>query len=338
MAKTKEPNTAPQAEHSYPLTLGSSLADDQHSSSRFYSLRYEFKPASIDTSRPGSLQKGLDNKVTVEFSNNQPGKPKVAFQGNIEECKDLDAVIFFDGRSFRLERLHRAVKSLRHVRQPGEAALGATTSVTATAGPNGDPKASPMHLNGAQSGSAHVSDKGALKMPLIRDHVEEIVIGKPDTPAQKKHSKKAQGEKMNKKNLSKALSPDDHKRELHELSKHLDGADGAEKVPAKKAKVDNSEKANDVIVDEEVVEEHESDYILEDIDASEEEDGEVNKAGTDPVAILRAQAAANAAATKQSSSGSETSGSSSGSGSDGSSSESAGTEDDEDSGSSGADI
>ncbi|CAL5356396.1 unnamed protein product [Camellia sinensis] len=33
--------------------------------------------------------------------------------------------MFFDGESFRLERLHRAVKRLRHVRLPGESAAAA---------------------------------------------------------------------------------------------------------------------------------------------------------------------------------------------------------------------
>jgi ELL-associated factor len=94
----------------------------------------EFKPASIDKSQTGSLQSTKDNRVTVEFHNNQPGKPKVAFEGSQEEYKDNDGVLFFDGESFRLERLHRAVKRLRHVRVPGESAvsnLAATTAGTA---------------------------------------------------------------------------------------------------------------------------------------------------------------------------------------------------------------
>lgn len=82
----------------------------------------EFKPASIDKNQPGKLHKTSDNKVAVEFQNNQPGKPKVSFEGSSEDYKDNDAVLFFDGESFRLERLHRSVKRLRHVRQPGESA------------------------------------------------------------------------------------------------------------------------------------------------------------------------------------------------------------------------
>lgn len=97
----------------------------------------EFKPASIDKSQPGSLHKNKENRVTVEFNNNQPGKPKVSFEGSSEDYKDNDAVLFFDGESFRLERLHRAVKRLRHVRLRGEsAAAAASMASTASVAPS----------------------------------------------------------------------------------------------------------------------------------------------------------------------------------------------------------
>ena len=94
-------------------------------------LTDEFKPASIDKSQPGSLHKNKENRVTVEFHNNQPGKPKVSFEGSSEDYKDNDAVLFFDGETFRLERLHRAVKRLRHVRLPGESAASAANMASA---------------------------------------------------------------------------------------------------------------------------------------------------------------------------------------------------------------
>lgn len=37
-------------------------------------------------------------------------------------------MLFFDGETFRLERLHRAVKRLRHVRLPGESAAAMTSA------------------------------------------------------------------------------------------------------------------------------------------------------------------------------------------------------------------
>ncbi|CAH9087190.1 unnamed protein product [Cuscuta europaea] len=114
-----EPNTAPKHDQWYNLKLGSTFKEE-HPSSKFCTLRYEFKPASIDKSQPGKLHKTKDNRVTVEFQNSQPGKPKVNFEGSSEDYKENDAVLLFDGVTFRLERLHRAVKRLKHVRLHGE--------------------------------------------------------------------------------------------------------------------------------------------------------------------------------------------------------------------------
>ncbi|KAM7279326.1 hypothetical protein ACFE04_006460 [Oxalis oulophora] len=114
-----EPHTAPHPGQWYNINLGSSFKN--HFSPKFCTLRYEFKPASIDKTQPGTLNKSKDNRVNVEFQNIQPGKPKVTFNGVSEDYKDNnDAVLFFDGDTFRLERLHRAVKRLRHNRLPGD--------------------------------------------------------------------------------------------------------------------------------------------------------------------------------------------------------------------------
>lgn len=104
----------------------------------------EFKPASIDKNQPGTLHKNKDNRITVEFRNNQQGKPNVTFEGSSEDYKENDAVLFFDGSSFRLERLHRAVKRLRHVRLPGESASSAVAVAAGTsAGPPAESAGSP---------------------------------------------------------------------------------------------------------------------------------------------------------------------------------------------------
>lgn len=79
----------------------------------------------------------------MEFQNNQIGKPKVTFEGSSEEYKENDAVLFFDGETFRLERLHRAVKQLRHLRLPGESAA-ATAAAAAPPGPALDIRSSPI--------------------------------------------------------------------------------------------------------------------------------------------------------------------------------------------------
>ncbi|KAF5931150.1 hypothetical protein HYC85_032023 [Camellia sinensis] len=86
--KKEESNTAPQPDRWFNLTLGSSFKD-HYPSSKFCTLRYEFKPASIDKNQAGLLHKNKENRVTVEFHNNQPGKPKVTFEGSSEDYKEM---------------------------------------------------------------------------------------------------------------------------------------------------------------------------------------------------------------------------------------------------------
>ncbi|KAK9074712.1 hypothetical protein SSX86_003030 [Deinandra increscens subsp. villosa] len=160
-----EPLTAPPVDQWFDLTLGSSFQDNP--SSRFCTLRYEFKPASIDKNQPGRLHKSKDNKVAVEFQNNQPGKPKVSFEGSSEDYKDNDAVLFFDGTSFRLERLHRSVKRLRHVRKPGESAAVAAAATNLSV-----ESSSPPLGKGPKMQS---SNKSLLLPPSVE--VERIEIG-----------------------------------------------------------------------------------------------------------------------------------------------------------------
>ncbi|KAH0464512.1 hypothetical protein IEQ34_007298 [Dendrobium chrysotoxum] len=171
-----EPSSAPQPERWYGLKLGSSFKE--RPSSKFCTLRYEFKPASIDKNQAGMLHKTKDNRVTVEFNNNQLGKPKVTFEGTSEDYKDNDGVLFFDGKSFRLERLHRAVKRLRHVRLPGEfAAVNSATTVTNA--PAVESRSPPL---------VKTMKSQTLNKPInhaVHLEVERIDIGDPDSSGPK---------------------------------------------------------------------------------------------------------------------------------------------------------
>ncbi|XP_038693927.1 uncharacterized protein LOC119991629 isoform X2 [Tripterygium wilfordii] len=124
----------------------------------------EFKPASIDKTKPGSLNKNKDNRVSLEFQNSQAGKSNVAFEGCSEDYKENDAVLFFDGETFRLERLHRAVNRLRRLRVPGESA------------PAGESRLSPA---GKSSKSVNT---GRSTIPPVPVEVERIDIGEPEIP------------------------------------------------------------------------------------------------------------------------------------------------------------
>ncbi|KAH7435888.1 hypothetical protein KP509_06G082700 [Ceratopteris richardii] len=277
-------------------------------------------------SRPGSLFKSTDNKVTVELCNNQAAKPKVSFQGNSEDCKELDAVIFFDGKSFRLERLHKAVKSLRHLRLPGESA-GSTNINNNIAGTSsfGGPSVaeslhSPGHPNGGNVPAVNVSVEKIN--PMVQ--VESITAGQPETSGDNKTNKRKAETPVAKpfkgKTPPRTHSPVEEKVSEVQVDVQAEADEADRKTPSQP----------DVKVDEEIV----SDYEIEDVDVSEDEDG-MNAAEA-----LRAQAAES----RKQQSSSESSGSGSGSSSgtsdsgSGSSSSSGSGSDDEDSASSGADI
>ncbi|KAL9242561.1 hypothetical protein vseg_016549 [Gypsophila vaccaria] len=133
-----EKNAAPKADEWYTLTLGPSFNDLlPHPSPKVCTLRYDFVPASVDKTQPGALHRRKD-KINVELNHVQPGKPKFNFEGTCDDLKENDAVMYFDGAGFRLERLHRAVKRLKHCRLPGEHAAAVAAAV--------DPSSSPLGM------------------------------------------------------------------------------------------------------------------------------------------------------------------------------------------------
>lgn len=179
--RNEEPSTAPQPNKWYDITLGPSFKDNRHYSPKFCTLRYEFKPASIDNHQPGYMHKSKDNRVNVEFQNNQPGKPKVSFEGVSEDYKDNDAVLFFDGEVLRLERLHRAVKRLRHVRLPGESTASAAPVAAASVSPATESH-SPL---GSREAKLQPSSTDIVR-PVRREHID---FDKPEClePENEKH-------------------------------------------------------------------------------------------------------------------------------------------------------
>ncbi|KAL0701434.1 hypothetical protein Bca4012_057556 [Brassica carinata] len=297
-----EPSTAPRTDQWYDLVLGSSAKDD--SSHKFCTLRYEFKPASIDKKRSGNLHKKKDNRVSVEFQNNQPGKPKVTFEGSSEDYKDNDAVLFFDGEKFRLERLHRAVKQLRHLRTPGEsaaaAAAAAASSQSAVPTPVEHRLSPPV---GRAAKSPHVHRSLIPDMPV---EVERIEIGKRENSA----------EPAIPANNAPSISPVDDKNEDEEEAHHeIDLVDIFGSFTPEK---DNAEKEDNADVGGEYEENlHKQLSITEEeiADVDDDSGGEGEK-GLNAAEALRAQV--NAEVQKhETSSSSSSSGSSSGSDSDG---------------------
>ncbi|KAF9683921.1 hypothetical protein SADUNF_Sadunf04G0064200 [Salix dunnii] len=196
----EEPSTAPDPDRWYDIKLGSSFQDHHnHSSPKFCTLRYEFKPASIDKSQPGLLHKSRDNRVSVEYHNNQQGKPIVMFEGVSEDYKENDAVLFFDGDTFHLEQLHHAVKRLRHVRLPGEsAAATATVALVASAFETRSPPA-------GKAVNSESLDKGMVLQTPVQ--VEQIGTGGSESPGAELEDEKSMEHLLFPPNLSTS-SPD----------------------------------------------------------------------------------------------------------------------------------
>lgn len=308
----EEPKTAPQSDRWYDLTLGSSFKND--SSNKYCTLRYEFKPASIDKTKPGSLHKNKENRVSVEFHNNQLGKPKVTFEGSSEDYKENDAVLFFDGESFRLERLHRAVKQLRHLRQPGESAAAAQASLSV------EPRLSPV---GKGTKPVFVGRSSAPAVPV---EVERIDIGGPENPGAKAVTKEISAKSSVPPNLPGASAgpKNDDGDEHQDIDiDEIFGMGTPEYENADEQKVDV-----DGEFDINVPKQNDTDDEIADVDVS----GDEGEKGPNAAEALRAQVNAEEkdgrSSSSSSSSGSGSSGSGSGSGSS-SSSDSEGSDDDE---------
>uniref|UniRef100_A0A7N0V9I1 Transcription elongation factor Eaf N-terminal domain-containing protein n=1 Tax=Kalanchoe fedtschenkoi TaxID=63787 RepID=A0A7N0V9I1_KALFE len=297
----EEPQTAPEHDKWYNLTLGSTFKEE--STNRLCSLRYEFKPASIDKSRPGSMHKRKDNRVSVEFQNNQPGKPKVVFEGSSEDYKENEAVLIFDGESFRLERLHRSVKQLRHVRLPGDV----TASASALA-PTPESRLSPV----IKPGKAQQYAKAIP--PAVPVEVERIDVGEPAISGVKVTSGQANppvnSSAPPEQTAVNEEPPSDKKWEDQDtLMEDLFGSDdtAAEKENAPNHKPD-------VPTEPLIPDQYDSDDEIADVD---DDDDEATR-GLSAAEALRAQVLgeAKAKSTSSSSSSSATSSSSSGSDSD----------------------
>ncbi|KAF5346926.1 hypothetical protein D9758_010139 [Tetrapyrgos nigripes] len=84
----------------------------------FHSVRYPFKPTSIDSTKPGSLdvKRGSDgsNVVTLEHPTTQPGEAW-AFPGNESSAKDWACVLIYDEESgtYTLEKVESFI-ALEH--------------------------------------------------------------------------------------------------------------------------------------------------------------------------------------------------------------------------------
>ncbi|GBE79190.1 predicted protein [Sparassis crispa] len=112
----------------HPLTIGSSLGralkartgappGKQLASRDFFSLRYNFVPESVDSVKPGTIEK-QGNMVVVERASTQTGEGGHQFRGTEVSAKEFECVLIYDEEfgTFTLEKMDSFV-NLAHDRK-----------------------------------------------------------------------------------------------------------------------------------------------------------------------------------------------------------------------------
>ncbi|KAJ7067862.1 RNA polymerase II transcription elongation factor-domain-containing protein [Mycena amicta] len=110
----------------------------------FYSFRYNFKPPSVDTSKPGTIElvrsKEKDSTaVSVEHPSSQPGETHT-YNGTETTAKEFDCVLIFDEQTgdYKLEKLEAYLVLTYAGRRLTQALPAATTSTPAQPDPELD--------------------------------------------------------------------------------------------------------------------------------------------------------------------------------------------------------
>ncbi|XP_058036192.1 ELL-associated factor 1 isoform X1 [Ahaetulla prasina] len=142
----------------HPLQLGESF--ERHPKASFHTIRYDFKPASIDTSCEGELQVGKGDEVTITLPH-IPGStpPMTVFKGNKRPYqKDCVLIINHDTGEYVLEKLSSSIqvkktraegssKIQARIEQQSARAAQSSTQFRAPTKPAAGPKTSPLKDN-----------------------------------------------------------------------------------------------------------------------------------------------------------------------------------------------
>ncbi|KAJ6666458.1 hypothetical protein lerEdw1_020181 [Lerista edwardsae] len=143
----------------HPLQLGESF--ERHPKASFHTIRYDFKPASIDTSCEGELQVGKGDEVTITLPH-IPGStpPMTVFKGNKRPYqKDCVLIINHDTGEYVLEKLSSSIQvkktraegsskiQARIEQQAARASQPSSTQFKAPTKPAAGPKTSPLKDN-----------------------------------------------------------------------------------------------------------------------------------------------------------------------------------------------
>ncbi|KAH8369971.1 hypothetical protein KR093_001668 [Drosophila rubida] len=130
------------------LKLGATF-NPKNTSTAFHTIKYDFKPASVDTSRMATVDVGSNNQVTVTVPNlESSGVPHTVYKGNHKKYTK-ECLIIFDKETgaITIEKLNHniQVKKTRSEVSTKPSLMPATNAPSA--GPNGSgPGPAPLHL------------------------------------------------------------------------------------------------------------------------------------------------------------------------------------------------
>lgn len=101
----------------YAVELGKTWnTDTNHTAEAYHTIRYDFRPSIVDTTRPGKLSvesanKQKISKVTLNLQTTDDDDHQIKFEGNASAAKQECILIFDKSRNtFVLERLTKSVK------------------------------------------------------------------------------------------------------------------------------------------------------------------------------------------------------------------------------------
>jgi len=131
----------------YTLKLGSSFQNGARSQESYHVLRYDFKPASIDTSQPAEVKFGSNKECTVTYPNHDQGS--TTFKGGRKPCsKECILIIDKATGEITLERISSNIPLKKSrtgtvdrsgdIRKSGNVSLASKTKTTVKSNKNSD--------------------------------------------------------------------------------------------------------------------------------------------------------------------------------------------------------
>jgi len=101
----------------YSIVLGDTFHKSSETKDSFHTAQYSFKPAGVDSTRPGIFRKYENGTLEMEYANKTNKTDRVIFRGNYSASRDVECLLIFENGTLRLERIAGSGKSLKVIRE-----------------------------------------------------------------------------------------------------------------------------------------------------------------------------------------------------------------------------